>query len=72
MAVRLFAEDREIVADSFPIDAVTCLLVHALICSTRRCAPLYFRNRAAFIVRIDKFVEILSCPDNGQIFKLGG
>jgi hypothetical protein len=30
MTMRLFAEDREIVADSFPIDAVTCLLVHGL------------------------------------------
>src|SRR5882724_4234446 len=44
MAVRPLAEDREILADSHPIYAVTGNLVHIIICSARRCAPLYSRT----------------------------
>ena len=40
MAVRLLAEDREILTDDIPIDTATGNLVHALICSTRGDAPL--------------------------------
>src|SRR4030088_3201080 len=41
MAVCLFAEDREILADGLPIHPVTGNLVHAIICSGRGHAPLY-------------------------------
>src|SRR5438105_11769997 len=39
MAVRLFAEDREIFANGVPVYGATCELVHAIICFTLRCAP---------------------------------
>ena len=45
MAVRLLAQDREILADSLPIDAAVSHLMHSLICSTRRRAPLDSRGR---------------------------
>jgi hypothetical protein len=41
MAVCVLAEDREILADSLPINTATGNLVHIIICSARRCAPLY-------------------------------
>src|SRR6266567_9027993 len=43
MAVRLFAEDREIFANGVPVYGATCDLVHTLICFMRRCAPPYLR-----------------------------
>src|SRR6266446_141596 len=43
MAVRLFAEDREIFANGVPVYGASCDLVHTLICSMRQCAPPYSR-----------------------------
>jgi hypothetical protein len=40
MAVGPLAQDREILANSLPIYAAAGHLVHSLICSTRRRAPL--------------------------------
>jgi len=41
MTVRALAENRKILADSAPIHAARCNLVHTTICSTGRYAPLY-------------------------------
>ena len=42
MTVRLFAEDREIFAKGVPIYGATNNLVHIIICSAGRNAPLLF------------------------------
>ena len=39
MAMGLFAQNREIFAKGPPIYCAACSLVHAIICSARRCAP---------------------------------
>jgi hypothetical protein len=44
MAVGPLAQDREILADSLPIYVAAGHLVHSLICSTRRRAPLDSRG----------------------------
>src|SRR5438270_13449853 len=44
MAVHALAQNREIVAERFPIDAVTGRFVHEIICSKRRFAPLYSKR----------------------------
>ena len=41
MAVRLFAENREILTDGAPVYTAGSNLVHTTICSTGRRAPLY-------------------------------
>ncbi len=41
MAVRLLAQNREILANRIPINSAAGNLVHALICYTRRSAPVY-------------------------------
>src|SRR5436190_7795387 len=41
MAMRLFAENREILTDNVPVHAAGSDLMHTIICYTRRCAPLY-------------------------------
>jgi len=40
MAMRLFAEDREILAKGVPIYGAANNLMHTIICSARRDAPL--------------------------------
>jgi len=57
MAMRLLTENRKILTDSLPINTATGNLVHILICSACRCAPVY--SKPSFVYRkIDKFLEI--------------
>ena len=55
--MRLLTENRKILTDSLPINTATGNLVHILICSACRCAPVY--SKRSFVYRkIDKFLEI--------------
>jgi hypothetical protein len=59
MTVRLLAKDREIRAEGVPIYVVTSNLVHTLMSSTRRAAPLY--SGAAFSsYKIDSSISRIS------------
>ena len=44
MAMGLFVQNREIFAKGLPIYCAASSLVHAIICSARRCAPPYSNN----------------------------
>src|SRR5262245_58700747 len=44
MAAHLLTQDREILAKAVPIDSGGSKLVHAIICCTRRNAPLYSKG----------------------------
>src|ERR1700751_2285886 len=73
MAVRLFVQDREILSDCLPLDAVTWLQMHTLICSTCRYAPLYFRSKAAQLARSKRccaftvvWIQKKQCGDLGS------
>jgi len=48
MAMGLFVQNREIFAKGLPIYCAASSLVHTIICSTRRCAPLYLKDERGF------------------------
>ena len=48
MAMGLFVQNREIFAKRPPIYCAVCSLVHTIICSARRCAPLYLKDEQGF------------------------
>src|ERR1700730_631514 len=50
MAMRLFAEDREILAKAFPIHRGVSTLVHPIICSAHGNALLYLNTSEVFVV----------------------
>jgi hypothetical protein len=52
MAMRLLTENREILTDSLPINTATGNLVHIVICSACRCAPVY--SKSSFVCREDR------------------
>jgi len=56
MTADLLAQDREILAKSFPIYVSTGNLVHILICSARRAAPLYSGSGFPCYRKIDNFI----------------
>jgi len=51
--VGLFTQNREIFAKGLPIDNAASNLVHAIICSARRCAPLLFGE----CIRVERVVR---------------
>src|SRR5438552_8786612 len=67
MPVRLLAEDRKILANSFPIDSAGCELVHTIICVAHRPAqplfttPQWFKNRPTWVSSAKCWVS-LSLP----------